>query len=40
MKISEFAKKSGVTVKTLLHYDKIGLLKPSMKGENGYRKNI
>lgn len=37
MKISEFAKKSGVTVKTLLHYDKIGLLKPSMKSENGYR---
>ncbi|EQB87386.1 DNA-binding transcriptional MerR regulator [Clostridium punense] len=29
MKISEFAKKSGVTVKTLLHYDKIGLLQPS-----------
>ena len=37
MKISEFAKKSGVMVKTLLHYDKIGLLKPSMKSENGYR---
>lgn len=37
MKISEFAKKSGITVKTLLHYDKIGLLKPSMKSENGYR---
>ena len=37
LKISEFAKKSGVTVKTLLHYDKIGLLKPSMKSENGYR---
>ena len=37
MKISEFAKKSGVTVKTLLYYDKIGLLKPAMKSENGYR---
>ncbi|GEM_PF-478275 len=37
MKISEFAKKSGVTVKTLLHYDKIGLLKPSRKTDAGYR---
>lgn len=37
MKIGEFAKKSGVTVKTLLHYDKIGLLKPSEKTEAGYR---
>lgn len=37
MKISEFAKKAGVTVKTLLHYDKIGLLQPSTKTEIGYR---
>ncbi|WP_252237217.1 methyltransferase domain-containing protein [Clostridium sp. ZBS17] len=37
MKIGEFAKRSGVTVKTLLHYDKIGLLKPSEKTEVGYR---
>jgi ubiquinone/menaquinone biosynthesis C-methylase UbiE len=37
VKIGEFAKKSGVTVKTLLHYDKIGLLKPSEKTESGYR---
>ncbi len=37
MKISEFAKRSGVTVKTLLHYDKIGLLKPSRKTDAGYR---
>lgn len=37
MKISEFAKRTGVTVKTLLHYDKIGLLKPSNKTESGYR---
>ncbi|MCE5221634.1 MAG: MerR family transcriptional regulator [Clostridium sp.] len=37
MKIGEFAKKSGVTVKTLLHYDKIGLLKPSHKTDAGYR---
>lgn len=37
MKISEFAKKSGVTIKTLLHYEKIGLLIPSSRNENGYR---
>jgi DNA-binding transcriptional MerR regulator len=37
LKISEFAKRSGVTVKTLLHYDKIGLLQPSLKTEAGYR---
>jgi len=37
LKIGEFAKRSGVTVKTLLHYDKIGLLKPSDKTESGYR---
>lgn len=37
LKIGEFAKKSGVTVKTLLHYDKIGLLKPSEKTDSGYR---
>ena len=37
MKIGEFAKISGVTIKTLLHYDKIGLLKPGEKTESGYR---
>ena len=37
MKIGEFAKISGVTVKTLLHYDKIGLLKPGEKTDSGYR---
>lgn len=37
MKIGEFAKRSGVTIKTLLHYDKIGLLKPSQKTDVGYR---
>ncbi|MBU3073068.1 MerR family transcriptional regulator [Clostridium estertheticum] len=37
MKISEFAKRAGVTVKTLLYYDKIGLLKPSQKTDCGYR---
>ncbi|MCB2290909.1 MerR family transcriptional regulator [Clostridium sp. CS001] len=37
MKISEFAKRAGVTIKTLLHYDKIGLLKPKEKTDVGYR---
>ncbi len=37
MKIGEFAKRSGVTVKTLLHYDKIGLLQSSLKTQAGYR---
>ncbi|MGH4123867.1 MAG: MerR family transcriptional regulator [Clostridium sp.] len=37
MKISEFAERAEVTVKTLLHYDKIGLLKPSQRTESGYR---
>ncbi|WP_238881886.1 MerR family transcriptional regulator [Clostridium sp. YIM B02551] len=37
MKISEFAKRTGVTVKTLLHYDKKGLLMPSSRTEAGYR---
>lgn len=37
MKIGEFARKSGITVKTLLHYDKIGLLQPSSKTKAGYR---
>ncbi|WML37675.1 MerR family transcriptional regulator [Clostridium sp. OS1-26] len=37
MKIGEFARKSGITVKTLLHYDKIRLLQPSSKTEAGYR---
>lgn len=37
MKISEFAERAEVTVKTLLHYDKIGLLKPTKKTDAGYR---
>ncbi|HBA04730.1 MAG TPA: MerR family transcriptional regulator [Clostridium sp.] len=37
LKIGEFAKRSGVTVKTLLHYDKIGLLQSSLKTQAGYR---
>ncbi len=35
--VQEFAKRSGVTVRTLHHYDQIGLLKPSVYTEAGYR---
>ena len=34
--IKEAAQLSGVSVKTLHHYDKLGLLVP-LKSENGYR---
>lgn len=37
MKISEVAKLSGITVRTLHYYDEIGLLKPSDTTEAGYR---
>ena len=37
LKTSAFAALCGVKKDTLLHYDHIGLLKPSRVGENGYR---
>lgn len=37
MKVSEVAKLTGVTVRTLHYYDEIGLLKPSRVTEAGYR---
>lgn len=37
MKINEVAKLTGVTVRALHHYDKIGLLKPMKVTESGYR---
>jgi len=37
MKISEVAKLTGITVRTLHYYDEIGLLKPSEITESGYR---
>ena len=37
--IKEATELSGVSVKTLHHYDKIGLLVP-VKSENGYRHTI
>lgn len=35
--IKEFGKLTGVSVRMLHHYDKIGLLKPSLRLESGYR---
>ena len=35
--VHEVAKLSGVTIKTLYHYQKIGLLMPARIAENGYR---
>ncbi|MDP4708539.1 MAG: MerR family transcriptional regulator [Rickettsiaceae bacterium] len=35
--IKEFGKLTGVSVRTLHHYDQIGLLKPSVRQTNGYR---
>lgn len=37
MKINEVAKLTGITVRTLHYYDEIGLLKPSVVTEVGYR---
>ena len=38
MQIKEFAKLTGVSVRTLHYYDEIGLLKPAfVDAQNGYR---
>ncbi|PMS14620.1 MerR family transcriptional regulator [Trinickia dabaoshanensis] len=37
LKVGELAKRSGLTVRTLHHYDEIGLLTPSARADNGYR---
>ncbi|MDO3411957.1 MerR family transcriptional regulator [Saccharibacillus sp. CPCC 101409] len=36
-KVKEVSKLAGVSVRTLHHYDEIGLLKPAQVGESGYR---
>jgi DNA-binding transcriptional MerR regulator len=36
-KIGELARRTGLTVRTLHHYDSIGLLLPSRRSEAGYR---
>jgi DNA-binding transcriptional MerR regulator len=35
--VKQLSKLAGVTLRTLHHYDAIGLLKPSRVGDNGYR---
>ena len=37
LKVGELAKRTGLTVRALHHYDEIGLLKPSLHTEAGYR---
>src|SRR5207253_9064656 len=37
LKVGELAKHSGLTVRTLHHYDHIGLLSPSARSDAGYR---
>jgi MerR family transcriptional regulator, thiopeptide resistance regulator len=36
-KVGEVAELAGVTVRTLHHYDELGLLSPSGRSEAGYR---
>lgn len=37
LKVGELAQRTGLTVRTLHHYDEIGLLKPSQHSESGHR---
>ena len=37
LKIQEFARRGGVTVRAMRHYDSLGLLKPSARTKSGYR---
>jgi len=37
LKIGELARRTGLTVRALRHYDDIGLLKPSARSDGGYR---
>jgi DNA-binding transcriptional MerR regulator len=37
LKVGELAKRTGLTVRTLHHYDEIGLVKPSLRTDVGYR---
>jgi DNA-binding transcriptional MerR regulator len=38
LKVGELARRTGLTVRALHHYDEIGLLKPSLHTESGYRR--
>ncbi len=35
--VGELARRAGLTVRALHHYDEIGLVRPSRRGESGYR---
>lgn len=35
--VSQLARLAGVSVRTLHHYDEVGLLRPSARSEAGYR---
>ena len=37
LKIGDVAKKTGVSIRSLRHYDEMDLLKPSSHSESGYR---
>ncbi len=37
LKVGDLAKQTGLTVRTLHHYDEIGLLRPSLHTESGHR---
>lgn len=37
LKVGELAARAGLTVRTLHHYDSIGLLSPSARSDAGYR---
>src|SRR4051812_46097872 len=37
LKVGELARRTGLTVRTLHHYDEIGLLKASLHTESGHR---
>jgi DNA-binding transcriptional MerR regulator len=37
LKVGELARRTGLTVRTLHHYDEVGLLRPSLRTEAGHR---
>ena len=37
LKVGDLAKRTGLTVRALHHYDSIGLLRPTGRSDSGYR---